>query len=122
MNNEIESLELKISKFLRYGVLVAAFFMIIGFILQFKWHHNVFYVFDTYDQIPFQNQILHSLYHKKWGPLFSYAGLIILISLPIIRVFLTGIIFLKQKEKILAYIAFLVLILLAISFTFGIEL
>lgn len=119
---DIETLELRISKFLRAGVFLSAFFLLIGFIIQFRWSKNVFYVFDTYDQIPFQNQLRFHLYHRHWGPLFSYVGLITLISLPVIRVFLTGVIFLKQKENILAYIAFVVLLGLLISFTFGIEL
>jgi uncharacterized membrane protein len=53
--------------------------------------------------------------------LLSYAGLIALISLPVLRVLLTMILFLKQKEYILAVVAALVLIGLFVSFTFGME-
>lgn len=120
--NELESLELKISKFLRLGVIVAGLLMMIGFIVQFKWNANPFYVFDTYDHIPLINQLKFHYRHQHWGHLSSYLGLIILISLPIIRVMLTGVLFIKQKEYPLAGIAFLVLLGLIISFTFGIEL
>lgn len=119
--NEIESLELKISKFLRAGVLVAAFFMFIGWMMQFKLTANPFFSFATYDQIPFTDMIQHHILRKNYGALISYFGLIVLISLPLIRVTLTGFLFLKQKEYILAAVAFLVLFGLIISFVFGFE-
>ena len=119
---DIETLELKISKFLRWGVLFAAILMLIGWILQFKWSGNPFFHFEVYDQIPFSSQIFFHYRKEHWGHLLSYAGLIVLISLPLIRVLLTAILFLKQKEFALAIIAFLVLLGLIVSFTFGIEL
>lgn len=119
--NNIESLELKISKFLRVGVLLAAVFMFIGWMMQFKLTANPFFSFSIYDQIPFTDLLQHHLYRKNWGALISYLGLIILISLPVIRVALTGFLFLRQKEFILAGIAFLVLFGLVISFVFGFE-
>lgn len=120
--NEIENLELKISKFLRLGVIVAAIFMLIGWILKFKWQGNPFFHFEIYDQIPFERQFLFYFHKKDWGYLFSYLGLIVLISLPLIRVLLTAVIFLKQKEYHLALIAALVLAGLGASFMFGFEL
>ena len=119
--NEIESLELKISKFLRVGVLVAAAFMFVGWMMQFKLTANPFFNFSTYDQIPFVDMIQHHIMRKNYGALISYTGLIVLISLPLIRVALTGFLFLKQKEFILAGVAFLVLFGLIISFVFGFE-
>lgn len=118
----LEALELQISKFLRFGVILSAVLLIVGFVLQFKFYGNTLFVFDTYDKIPLWNQLRFHLYHRHWGALSSYLGLGVLISLPVIRVLLTGFLFLKQKDFLLALIAFIVLSGLIISFTFGIEL
>jgi uncharacterized membrane protein len=120
--NEIESLELKIAKFLRVGVIVAGIIMFAGWITQFQLTGNPFFNFETYDKIPLIELLQFHLYRKHWGVLLSYAGLFSLISLPLIRVLLTAILFLKQKEFILALIAFTVLIGLLISMSLGIEL
>ena len=122
MSEDIETLELKISKFLRLGVLCAAIFMLIGWILQFHWYGNPFFHFEIYDQVSFSHQLIFHYQRGHWGHLLSFFGLIILISLPLIRVLLTAILFLRQKERALAFIAFLVLMGLMVSFTFGIEL
>lgn len=120
--NEIETLELKIAKFLRGGVFLAGGVMLVGWLWKMKWTGNPFFNFQVYDQIPFTDMIKHNLYHKDWGMLISYAGLLILISLPVIRVLLTSILFLKQKEYTLAAIALVVLAGLTASMLLGIEL
>ena len=119
---QLESLELKISKFLRFGVIVAGTFLVVGWVMSFTMSPNVFYVFQDYDRIPFVELFRHYLRRKEWGPIVSYAGLIILISLPILRVLLTMVMFIKLKERPLALIAGLVLLGLLVSFSFGIEL
>lgn len=120
--NEIESLELKIAKFLRGGVFTAGAVMFVGWIWKTKWSGNPFFTFEVYDRIPFKTMIQHHIYHKDWGTLVSYAGLLILISLPLIRVLLTAILFVRQKEYSLAGIALLVLSGLTASILLGIEL
>lgn len=120
-NNEIENLELKISKFLRYGVIAAGIVILIGWLTLFKFS-NTFYTFKFYDQLPFIDIIPFYFYRERWGILISYSGLIMLIALPIIRVFLTAFIFLKQKEYALALIAAVVCISLIFSMFLGIEL
>lgn len=119
--NDTHSLELKISKFLRFGVLLAGFLMLIGIIIRFKWHGDPFFNFQFYDQIPFQKILEHHLKFGHWGQLISYLGLIVLISLPVLRVLLTAILFIAQKDYLLAFIAIIVLVSLALSFTLGIE-
>ncbi len=119
---ELENLELKISKFLRYGVLVAGAFLAVGWISQFSLTENPYEFFTSYDNIPLQDIIQLYIRNKEWGILISYVGLALLISLPLIRVFLTAFLFIKQKEYHLAAIASLVLICLVISFSFGIDL
>ena len=120
--NDLESLELKISKFLRFGVLFAGALMLVGWVMSIKFTSNPFVGFQTYDHISIQELIFFHLKRKDYGALVSYAGLFALISLPLIRVFLTGILFIRSGEKILAFIAALVLIGLLASFTLGIEL
>ena len=120
--NNIESLELKIAKFLRFGVIVAGLIMFAGWMMQFKFNGDPFFNFQTYDHIPLQDLIGLHLHRKHWGALTSYLGLATLISLPIIRVFLTAILFVKQKEYLLGMIAVTVLLGLLLSMSLGIEL
>ena len=120
--DKIETLELKIAKFLRLGVLVAGLLMLSGWLLSFEWAGNPLERFQTYSQLSLLLHLELALMDQNWGLLLSYVGLISLISLPVIRVFLTMILFLKQKEFILGAVAALVLLGLVLSFTFGIEL
>lgn len=120
--NNIESLELKIAKFLRVGVIVAGIIMFAGWMTQFKISGDPFFNFQTYDHIPLQNLITFHIHHKHWGVLLSYFGLASLISLPFIRVILTAVLFIRQKEYALALIAFTVLLGLLLSMALGIEL
>lgn len=115
-------MELRIAKFLRLGVMVAGVMIALGWGVSFRSSSALFSQFKTYDQIPLQNFLLYHYNQGNWGLLLSYAGLSVLILLPLIRVFLTGLLFIRQKEHLLALIAGLVLIFLIISFTFGIEL
>lgn len=119
--NELEPLELKISHFLRIGVIVSAVLMFAGWITELNWSGDPFYNFQTYDQISFVSLVKFHLKRQDWGVLTSYLGLIALISLPLIRVFLTAILFLKQKEYVLAGIASIVLIGLVGSMALGFQ-
>lgn len=120
--NNIESLELKIAKFLRIGVIIAGVIMFAGWMAQFKFNGDPFFNFQTYDHIPLQDLIGLHLHRQHWGALLSYLGLAALISLPLIRVLLTAILFLRQKEFALALIALTVLMGLIFSMYLGIEL
>ena len=119
---DLVTLELKISKFLRLGVIFAGALMLIGWLMEIEFSRDPFIVFKSYDHIPFQDILQIHLKNQQWGYLISYAGLLSLIVLPVIRVLLTAVLFIKQKEKLLAAIAFFVLAGLFISFSFGIEL
>lgn len=120
--DELESLELKISKFLRFGVLVAAVFMLIGWITQLIFQEHSFELLKTYNAVSVSETLEIAFAHNQWSELVAYFGLMILIALPITRVFLTAFLFIKQKEFLLAGIASFVLIALIISFSLGIEL
>lgn len=120
--DELESLELKISKFLRFGVIVAGVFMFVGWMGQLAFQGQSIELLKTYHAISLEETLRMALEKKAWAELIAYLGLFILIALPIIRVFLTAFLFVKQKEYILAGIASFVLIALIVSFTLGIEL
>ena len=118
---DIENLELKVSKFLRYGVIFSGLVILTGWLSIFKFT-NGFYTFKHYDKLPLMDVIRLYFHHERYGMLLTYAGLVILISLPIIRVILTAILFLLRKEYILALIAFFVSSVLFLSMFLGIEL
>ena len=120
--NEIEELELKIAKFLRYGILVAGLLIFIGWAINFEWSGNPFARFQVYSHAQMSDLVEVSFMAQDWGILISYVGLFALISLPIIRVLLTAVLFVKQKEYTLAMIAVFVLSGLITSFALGIEL
>lgn len=121
MKGNIEDLEYKIAKFLRYGVVLAGVVILSGWLTLFKFS-NTFYTFKFYDKLPLIDVIPFYIYRENWGVLLSYVGLIILISLPVIRVFLTAVLFIKQKEYTLAVIAIIVSISLIFNMLLGIEL
>lgn len=120
--DQLESLELKISKFLRLGVLVAGIFMLIGWLSHTFTQPDNFELLKTYHDSTLSETLRMAYAEGAWGTLISYLGLVILIALPITRVFLTAVLFLKQKEYLLAGIAGFVLVALIVSFSLGIEL
>lgn len=120
--DRLESLELKISKFLRIGVFVAGAFMFIGWLSHSLTQPDSFENLRTYQPIHLIATLKEAWQQRAWGVLISYTGLAMLISLPITRVFLTAVLFIKQKEFLLAGIAFFVLAALIVSFSLGIEL
>lgn len=122
MDDQLQALELKISKFLRAGVLLAGFFMLIGWVSDLLLHGSSFESFKLYHEVSLVETVKIAFATHAWGEIISYLGLTILIALPITRVFLTAFLFLKQKEYLLAGIASFVLIALIVSFSLGIEL
>jgi uncharacterized membrane protein len=118
----IEELEFRIAKFLRSGVIVAAVIIAVGWILTFKAEPEPFSSLKTYQQIDVFTQMELAFMDQNLGRLISYLGLIVLISLPVIRVIFSTFLFIKQKEFIMATIGSIVLLGLCLSFSFGIEL
>lgn len=119
-DNKAYELELLIAKFLRWGVVFCGVLILAGWLMNLKFDANPFYVYRDYDPIPFWQLIQHYIRSGNIGGLVAYAGLASLVSLPVWRVFLTGVLFLRQKEKSLALIAFIVFTLLVISFLLGV--
>lgn len=118
-----EGIELRIAKLLRYGVLIAGIFIGVGLVGSFfsAHHASSWRQLTEYQQVPFRKHIEQLAATNQWDQLVCYAGLFVLISLPIIRVFLTGFLFVYSKEKFLAACAFFVFLILILSFVLGIE-
>ncbi|HXH76799.1 MAG TPA: DUF1634 domain-containing protein [Bacteriovoracaceae bacterium] len=121
MKEDMEHIELRISRFLRLGVMIAGLLIAIGWVFNLKLSGDLFSQFKTYDPIPLQNFWLYHYNQGNWSRLLCYVGLFSLISLPVIRVILTGILFFKQKDFLLAFFAGLVFLGLIISFSFGFQ-
>lgn len=118
-----ETIELRIAKVLRFGVLLSGICIGIGLVGNFistdstsSWRQ-----LTAYQALPLSDQITQLLATNQWSQLVCYAGLFVLISLPIIRVFLTAFLFVRNKEFVLAALAFFVLFILILSFVLGIE-
>jgi uncharacterized membrane protein len=118
---KIEKSETIISYFLRAGVLLAGTLILVGWLSQLRWQGNTFFTFEIYDQISLFEILRLHLYREHWRPLISYAGLAILILLPLIRVFLTAILFLINKEFKLGFISVMVFLSLSLSILLGIK-
>jgi len=128
MKNEDEllSLEMKISRFLRWGVLVSGAVMLVGWTgtlvrIHAGWAGNPYAIYETYHSSPLVQEIASDFQAGSWPMLLSYLGLAVLIALPMTRVFLTMVLFFKQKEKTLALVASIVLLLLLLSMGLGLE-
>jgi hypothetical protein len=119
--NELESLELKIAKFLRYGVLAAGLLMLIGWGASIPHAVDPFAHLKQHTASPLMDRLTVHVMAGEWPSILAYAGLSLLIALPLIRVLLTAILFIKQKELLLAGIASLVLIGLFLSFSLGFQ-
>lgn len=119
---DIENLELRIAKFLRAGVLAASVLLALSWLSQIQFQENPFLAFRNYESASLETLIENAWSARNWGLLAGFAGLFVLISLPGLRVLLTFIIFIKEKEYPMALIAAFVLCVLLISAGLGLEL
>jgi len=126
MNSEIERLEILIAKFLRYGVLFSGLLMLSGWLSTLRLDESLFAnplaKYSVYKTEPLNLQLHEAIGNHQWGVILTYCGLSVLISLPVLRVLLTSILFMKMGDKILAAIAASVLLVLIFSFALGFEL
>lgn len=119
--NDVERMELKISRFLRWGVIGSGVVIATGWILSFKPEPDPFAHLQTYQQLKLADSLQIQFLLENWGKLIAYMGLGMLISLPVIRVILSVILLMKTKEKTMALIGATVLVGLILSFSLGIE-
>lgn len=114
-------LELKISKLLRAGVLVAGSFIFVGWIWNVIVNGDRLLQFKEYHATSLIDSIRNDLALGQYAVLITYFGLTLLVLLPAARVLLTGILFLVQKELTLGLIAIFVFLALVASFSLGIS-
>lgn len=119
---ELLNLELKISKFLRMGVIVSGLFMIVGWIFESLKSENSFDKIKSYNPDALADSFQLAYASGDWATVLTYIGLIILVSLPIIRVLLTAVLFIKQKDTPMAALAIFVFFILMTSLMLGFEL
>jgi len=122
MDVELDRLELKISKFLRVGVLVAGALMATGWIANVLAGAGSVNLLEHYANVSLNRDWRDSVARGDWFRLTSYVGLFVLISLPFTRVVLTAVLFVKQREWVLAAVAGFVALALVGSVVMGIEL
>ena len=121
-DSAIHKTELMISQFLRSGVLISGACLLIGLIGEMLTTGTSLEAFKQYSRVPLKESLDWAVLLGNRYTIISYVGLIVLVSLPVIRVFLTAILFFKQKERLLASIAMIVFIALISSFFLGIDL
>lgn len=121
-NQSLHDLELTISKLLRIGVMAAGILLAIGWLWLFLNNGDLLANFESYEPRSFFETIQWSLINQDKAMLISLLGLALLVLLPIARVFMTGVLFLKQKDFVLAAMAFAVFACLIGSFMLGIDL
>ncbi len=113
------SLELFIAKFLRYGVFFAAALLFVGWMMQIDFRHDTFEAFSVYKNTPLKQTLSELTATNSYGLLISYLGLVVLISLPVLRVALTACAFVMERDYRLAAVAVVVLVGLLFSFVLG---
>ncbi|MDG0816392.1 DUF1634 domain-containing protein [Bdellovibrio svalbardensis] len=118
----LHKLELTISHLLRIGVLLAGMFLLIGWLWLWFANGSLLGSFTVYESKSLFETIHWALLTNDRPMVISILGLILLVCLPVVRVFLTGVLFVKQKDFRLAIMAFLVFVALVASFVLGIDL
>jgi uncharacterized membrane protein len=120
---KVDELEYRISLFLRRGVFTATFLLAVGFLGQIFFPHTEqsLGIYQKFEGIPFAIRLQTAIFENNWFSLFSCAGLVALISLPIIRVALTGFLFWRNNEKAMSLMALAVFFMLILSLCLGID-
>jgi uncharacterized membrane protein len=123
MSNEaVPSLEWAVARMLRVGVILSGVMMFVGWMTFMNFHENPLLQFHEYQNLRLITALTQAWQTGNWGLILSYAGLALLVSLPVIRVFMTAILFTKQGQKTLAGLAYFVFFILIVSLTLGIDL
>ncbi|MEK2645649.1 DUF1634 domain-containing protein [Bdellovibrio sp. BCCA] len=118
----LHQLEIRISQFLRGGVLFAGALLFVGWVWMLINSGDVLSTFSEYHPQSLSESIQWALIMNDRALLMSFFGLVVLVTLPVIRVLMTGILFIRQKDYRLAIMAFAVFFVLIASFTLGIDL
>lgn len=113
--SKINEIEIIISKFLRFGVILSAVVILIG-LAMFLITGNSGYLGSSYPTTP-KEIIKGLLMLKPYGIILT--GLLILIFTPIFRVGVSIIVFAKERNYLYVKITTIVFIILIISFMLG---
>ena len=119
---ELHRLELIISHLLRVGVLLAGLLLAVGWVWMWLNGSDINQNLRDYNPVTFTDTLQWAMIMQDRALLISMAGLGILVLLPIVRVLLTAILFIWQKDFKLGLMAFLVFFALLGSFFLGIDL
>lgn len=117
---ELHRLELIVSQLLRVGVLIAGSTLAVGW-LWMLWGSHPAPDVSEYSPISFNDSLHWALIMQDKALFIALVGLGVLVLLPLIRVFLTAILFIKQKDYRFGAMAFAVFAALVFSFLLGIE-
>lgn len=115
-----------VATLLRFGVIAAFLFITGGMLLSAL--HQPQLIFSRAEYLRLLSpgaafprtvsEVAGGLVHLH-GPAVTTAGILLLLTLPALRVLLTGVIFAVQKDRIFVLITFGVLLLLALSVALG---
>ncbi|KRN89573.1 DUF1634 domain-containing protein [Ligilactobacillus ceti] len=115
LDKEMHDVEIVIGQIMRVGVIIAATFMIIGFIILLITHTGGY----PGNHFPTTlKAIFTGLFHGK-AYAFMMFGIFCLILTPVLRVIISIYAFLKEKDYLYVGITTLVLVILIISFILG---
>ncbi|MFZ3228593.1 MAG: DUF1634 domain-containing protein [Pseudobdellovibrio sp.] len=120
-DEKLRSLELRISLILRAGVVISGTFLLIGWLWMWGSQGDHLKSFVTYHPDSFFTSFQRAFFEQNYSLILTYIGLIVLVLLPLIRVLMTGILFIQQKDRALGAMAFFVFIILVASFLLGID-
>lgn len=113
MKVEDWNIEDSIAKLLRIGVILAGLLIAIGWFFQLSFRADVFAEFATYQPQTMRSRIDDLFTASDWPKLIGYFGLGLLVSLPVIRVLMTLVLFVKSREHLMVIAASIVLLSLA---------
>lgn len=121
-DSSLNKLELRISQFLRAGVFFSGSLLLVGWLWMLASHGDLLSHFSEYHPQSLAESLHWAFIVNDYSVLLSFAGLLILVLLPVVRVLMTGVLFVKQKEYRLGLMAFAVFTILVGSFFMGIDL
>lgn len=118
-----EALELVIARFLRIGAGLSGLLLAVGWFTRLLAGRaeGGFDRFAEHKPVTLVTSLSSAWAAGDTGLLIAYAGLGVLISLPVLRVAFVALLFVRNRERALAAAAAFVLLVLGLSFWLGFE-
>lgn len=125
-HSRVGAAEIWVSHLLRAGVMISLVLIVVGTALSF-WHHRDYLTSpDSLRQLtgadarfPHDLRAVAASAFQGYGRGWVTAGLLALICTPVLRVALTLVVFLLERDRAYVILSAIVLALLAISFALG---